>query len=50
MIPFDLVRPQAQRLKQLGVDLDWREYAKDHTLDQGREVADIRAWVRQRMA
>ena len=48
-LPIALVRPQAQRLKQLGVDLDWREYAKDHTLDQQQEVADIRTWVRARM-
>lgn len=50
VIPIARVRPQAERLKQLGVDLEWREYAKDHTLDQQREVADIRGWMRQRMA
>jgi len=50
MLPIALVQPQAQALTALGVDLEWREYAKEHTLDQGREVADIRAWMRRRMA
>jgi phospholipase/carboxylesterase len=50
LLPIQLVRMQAQRLKQLGVQLEWREYAKAHTLDQQREVADIRGWMRQRMA
>jgi phospholipase/carboxylesterase len=50
MLPIDLVRPQAQRLRDLGIDLAWKEYAKEHTLDQAREVGDIRAWMRERMS
>ncbi|MBA3685508.1 MAG: hypothetical protein H0W72_09750 [Planctomycetes bacterium] len=50
MLPIDVVRPQAAALKQLGLDLEWREYRKDHGLDPAMEVGDVRRWLNQRMA
>ena len=49
MLPIDLVRAQATRLQELGLDVTWREYRKDHTLDPAMEVGDIRRWLGQRM-
>jgi phospholipase/carboxylesterase len=49
MLPIAAVREQAMALKKLGIDLTWKEYAKEHSLDQEAEVADIRAWMTARM-
>ncbi|HYE07730.1 MAG TPA: hypothetical protein VEL07_19585 [Planctomycetota bacterium] len=49
VIPVDWARLQAERLKELGADADWREYDKPHSLDPVREIGDIRSWVRARM-
>ncbi len=49
MLPIDLVRPQAMRLKEHGLDVEWREYRKDHGLDPAMEVGDIRRWLSLRM-
>mgnify|MGYP000861744531 CR=1 FL=1 len=46
LLPVDLVRDQAQRLKALGLDLAWAEYDKGHHLDPEEEIPDIRAFLR----
>ncbi len=45
VIPIERTRPQAERLKALGLDLTWAEYDLDHGLDPDEELADIRAFV-----
>ncbi len=45
VVPIERSRPQAERLKQLGVPLTWVEYDKEHGLDPEREIADIRAFI-----
>lgn len=49
MIPIAAVRQQKDQLIKLGVAIEWREYDKEHTLDQRSEAGDIRAWIHQRM-
>lgn len=49
VIPIDWARMQAERLRALGVEAEWREYDKPHSLDPEREIADIRSWLRARM-
>jgi phospholipase/carboxylesterase len=49
LIPIRFARQIKDRLVKLGVAIDWREYAKVHTLDPVRELPDIRAWLERRM-
>lgn len=45
VIPITRTRPQAERLRSLGVDLTWVEYEVDHGLDPEEEIADLRAFL-----
>ncbi len=45
LIPIAFARRQRDQLAALGVKPDWREYAKEHTLDPERELRDIRAFI-----
>jgi len=45
MIPIAFARQQRDRLRALGIALDWREYPKEHSLDRVREIPDIRAFI-----
>ena len=49
MIPLAFVGGQKDRLRKLGIHVDWREYDKVHTLDPSDELDDIRAFLRERM-
>lgn len=42
MVPMDRMKPSVERLRKLGVKIDWREYAKDHSVDPARELPEIR--------
>jgi len=44
-IPIAFARRQRDQLIALGVTPLWKEYAKEHSLDQAREVGDIRAFI-----
>ncbi len=44
-IPLAFARRQRDQLIALGVTPTWKEYAKGHSLDQAREVGDIRAFI-----
>jgi phospholipase/carboxylesterase len=46
LIPIDAVRPQIQLLKSAGLDITWREFAKEHTIAGEEELAVIRDFVR----
>jgi phospholipase/carboxylesterase len=50
LIPIAATRRIKDRLLALGVQLDWREYAKDHGVDPLRELPDIRAFLARRAA
>lgn len=45
LIPLAPVRAQVQRLQQAGVRVEWREFAKEHTIAGEAELAVIRAFV-----
>jgi phospholipase/carboxylesterase len=45
MVPMGWTKRQHERLAALGVPAEWREYAKDHGLDDRRELPDIRAFI-----
>jgi phospholipase/carboxylesterase len=42
-------RPQIQVLNDAGFKIDYREYAKSHTIDPDRELPDIRDWLNARI-
>ncbi len=48
VLPIAPTRRVKDRLLALGVPLDWREYAKDHSLDPQRELGDLRAFLSRR--
>jgi phospholipase/carboxylesterase len=46
MVPIERVRPQIPPLKAAGLNLEWREFAKVHTIQGETELAVIREFVR----
>ena len=46
LIPIDQVRPQMEMLRQAGLRIDWREFAKAHTIDDELELSVLRDFVR----
>ena len=49
LIPFESARGQFQELIRQGLRIEWREFAKAHTIDGERELAVIRAFVAARL-
>lgn len=49
MIPISVTRKQKDRLRQLGLNIDWREYAKEHGVDPADELPEIREWLSKRI-
>ena len=49
MLPMDSTRRQIMGLKKLGLPVDWREYRKDHTIDQTQEIGHIRDFLRKNL-
>ena len=45
LIPIASTRRAKDALVNLGIPIDWREYAKAHTLDPEDELADLHAWM-----
>jgi phospholipase/carboxylesterase len=45
LIPVDQVRPQIQLLTRAGLKIQWREFAKAHTIAGEQELAVIRDFV-----
>jgi phospholipase/carboxylesterase len=48
LIPIQEVRPQIAILKNAGLQIDWREFIKPHTIAGEVELAVIREFVRHR--
>src|SRR5271154_6341409 len=46
IIPFDPVREQIQKLKSAGLNVEWREFPKAHTIHGEIELTVIREFVR----
>ena len=46
MVPIAGVRPQIPLLKAAGINVQWREFAKDHTIAGEQELSVIREFVR----
>ena len=46
LIHIDRVRPQMEILRQAGLKMDWREFAKPHTIAGESEVSVVRDFVR----
>jgi phospholipase/carboxylesterase len=48
LLPIDHVRPQMETLRQAGLQIEWREFAKGHTILEEPELPLIRAFVSDR--
>jgi phospholipase/carboxylesterase len=46
LIPIDHARPQMEMLRKAGLRIDWREFAKAHTIDEELELPVLRDFVR----
>ena len=46
LIPFAEVRQQVEALKAAGLNIEWREFVKAHTIAGDEEVGLIRSFVR----
>ena len=47
LIPIMQVRPQMEILRQAGLKIDWREFAKGHTIAGESEVSVVRDFVNE---
>jgi phospholipase/carboxylesterase len=45
LVPIEKVRPQIPLLKAAGINIEWREFAKDHTIAGGQELAVLREFI-----
>lgn len=50
VVPIDMARAGRDHLQGLGIEIDWREYAKEHGVDPEHELADLTAWMDQVLA
>jgi len=48
LIPIDWVRPQIEILRQAGLQIEWREFAKGHTILEEPELPMIRDFIAER--
>jgi phospholipase/carboxylesterase len=46
LVPITKVRPQIPQLKAAGINVEWREFAKDHTIAGEQELSVLREFVR----
>jgi phospholipase/carboxylesterase len=49
MVRIEKTRAQIHMLQEGGFRIDYREYEKAHSLDEHRELPEIRAWIRARL-
>jgi len=48
LLPVETTRAQMKLLNDRGFKIDYREYKKSHTIDLGRELREIREWIKVR--
>lgn len=46
LLPFAEARDQVRKLKTAGLDVEWREFPKEHTIHGAEEIAVIRDFIR----
>jgi phospholipase/carboxylesterase len=49
LLPLASSKRQIQTLKGMGLDIDWREYPKEHTIDPRQEISDIRRFLEKNL-
>ncbi|MEI7730132.1 MAG: alpha/beta hydrolase [Verrucomicrobiota bacterium] len=49
VIPFNTSQSQVQRLKQAGINVEWHEFAKEHTIAGAAELSVIRRFVEKQV-
>ena len=49
LIPIAPVREQVAMLKSAGLQIEWREFMKEHTIEGDQELGLIRSFVRQQL-
>ena len=47
VLPFDDTKFSIERLRSLGLHLDWSEFDKEHTIDEVEELPQIRSFLRR---
>lgn len=47
LIPIARVRPQVEMLKSAGLNIQWREFSKQHTIAGEEEIAVIREFIQE---
>ena len=50
LLPFDQVKAQIRQLKEAGLNIEWHELAKEHTIAGETELALIRSFVKSSYA
>ena len=50
IVPFAVSRAQFALLKSAGLRIDWREYAKAHTIEGNQELPEIRSFIESTLA
>ncbi len=45
LLPLSMSKPKIQALQKLGVNIQWKEYDKVHTIDPYKELQDIREFL-----
>jgi phospholipase/carboxylesterase len=49
MLPLEVSKKQVHALKGMGLQIDWREYTKEHTIDPRQELGDIRRFLEKNL-
>ena len=50
LLPLETTREQIETLRdEHGLNMDWREYVKEHSIDPDHEIPAIRAWLQERI-
>jgi len=49
LIPIDPVRAQVALLKSAGLDIEWHEFVKEHTIAGEQELEVIRRFIRRQL-
>lgn len=49
LLPLEKSKQQIQALKGMGLQIEWREYTKEHTIDPYKELVDIRRFLEKKL-
>ena len=48
VVPYELGKQSADKLKQLGIQIEWHEYAMQHSVNAD-EISDIERWISSKL-